>query len=435
MWAFDSVFYQIYPLGMCGAPFVNDGVQAPRIRRLLDWIPHLKRLGVDGVYVCPLCESDGHGYDGRDLRKVDVRLGSNQDWKEVCDAFHEAGIRVLMDGVFHHVGRGFWAFQDVLRNRENSPYLHWFNINLNGNSCYDDGLWYEGWEGYYDLVKLNLENEAVIQYLLESVRFWVEEFGIDGLRLDVAYCLDERFLRRLRTFCDGLREDFFLLGEMIHGDYNRLLSCGLNSVTNYECYKGLYSSFNTRNLFEICHSLQRQFGADPWCVYRGSHLWSFVDNHDVTRIASQLTDPRHLPLIYGLMFGMPGIPCIYYGSEFGMTGRKEEGDPALRAPCEAPEWTELTSAIAAQAAARHRSEALRQGDFKVLTLTNLQCVFERRTEGERVLVAVNAGEDGFDAVHGGIAGQAEELLTGATQNLEGKLYLPSRSVAYWRLTC
>ena len=411
----------------------NDGVQASRIQRLVDWIPHLKHLGVDGVYVCPICESDGHGYDSRDLRKVDVRLGTNEDWKAVCSAFHEADIRVIMDGVFHHVGRGFWAFQDVLQNRGNSPYLGWFNIDLNGNSCYNDGLWYEGWEGYYDLVKLNLENEEVVKYLLESVRFWVEEFGIDGLRLDVAYCLNEQFLRRLRTFCDGLKEEFFLLGEMIHGDYNRLLSCGLNSVTNYECYKGLYSSFNTRNLFEICHSLQRQFGADPWCVYRGTHLWSFVDNHDVTRIASQLTDPRHLPLIYGLMFGMPGIPCIYYGSEFGMTGRKEDGDPALRAPCVQPEWTELTAAIASQAAAHRRSEALRRGDFKVLTLTNLQCVFERRTEGERVIVAVNAGENGFDAVHGGLTGHGEELLTGAGQELNGRLYLPAYSVAYWRM--
>ena len=433
MWAFDRVFYQIYPLGMCGAPAVNDGVPASRLRQVLDWIPHLQKLGIGGVYFSPLFESDAHGYDSRDLRRVDVRLGTEDDLREVCDALHAAGIKVVLDGVFHHVGRGFWAFQDVLKNRERSPYLDWFHIDLNGSSCYGDGLWYEGWEGYYDLVKLNLRNEAVMEYLLESVRFWVERFGIDGLRLDVAYCLEESFLRRLRSFCDGLKPDFFLMGEMIHGDYNRLLRCGLNSVTNYECYKGLYSSFNTRNLFEICHSLQRQFGSESWCVYWGSHLWSFVDNHDVTRIASRLEDERNLPLIYALLMGMPGIPCVYYGSEWGMTGRKEDGDLALRRPCRTPEWNDLTGMVARLIRARNQSLALRWGGFRVVTLTNLQCVFERQTEGERVLVAVNMAEDGFDAFDDGYRGPATDLITGAQVQLDGRLYLPGHSVAFWHL--
>ena len=309
MWAYESVFYQIYPLGFCGAPFENDGVEKPRIRKVEEWIPHIRKTGADAIYFSPVFESDTHGYNTRDFRKIDCRLGSNEDFAEVCKSLHEAGIRVVLDGVFNHVGRGFWAFQDVLKNRERSPYLNWFHINLGGNSNYNDGLWYEGWEGNYDLVKLNLKNDEVVNHILESVRFWVETFDIDGLRLDVAYLLDHDFVRRLRSFCDRLKKDFFLVGEILHGDYKTLVNDQmLHSCTNYECYKGLYSSFNSMNLFEINHSLMRQFGPENWTLYKGLHLMSFVDNHDVTRIASILTNEKHLPLIYAMAFGMPGIP-------------------------------------------------------------------------------------------------------------------------------
>ena len=330
MWAYESVFYQIYPLGFCGAPFENDGVEKPRILKVKEWIPHIKGIGADAIYFSPVFESDTHGYNTRDFRKIDCRLGSNRDFAEVCNSLHEAGIRVVLDGVFNHVGRGFWAFQDVLKNRENSPYLNWFHINLGGNSNYNDGLWYEGWEGNYDLVKLNLKNEEVVNHILESVRFWVENFDIDGLRLDVAYLLDHDFVRRLRSFCDGLKKDFFLVGEILHGDYKTLVNDQmLHSCTNYECYKGLYSSFNSMNLFEINHSLMRQFGPENWTLYKGLHLMTFVDNHDVTRVASILTNEKHLPLIYALAFGMPGIPCIYYGSEWGAEERWRSGFEAL----------------------------------------------------------------------------------------------------------
>lgn len=433
MWAYESVFYQIYPLGFCGAPFENDGVQEHRIRKILDWIPHMKQLGTNAVYFSPLFESDTHGYNTRDYRKVDVRLGTNEDFKEVCGALHKNGIRVVLDGVFNHAGRGFGPFQDVLRNRENSPYVNWFHrIAFDGNSNYNDGLWYEGWEGNYDLVKLNLHNEELVNYLLESIRFWVEEFGIDGLRLDVAYCLDENFVRRLRSFCDGLKADFLLLGEMLHGDYNRLMNDSmLHSATNYECYKGLYSSFNSMNLFEIVHSLLRQFGPENWTLYKGKHLLSFVDNHDVSRVASILTNERHLPLIYALSFGMPGIPCVYYGSEWGAKADKSQGDPALRPSFEEPVWNELTDWVAKLAAAKKGSEALNYGTFRSVLLTNRQCIFERKTEHERVLVAINADDSEYTAHFDAGCGRATDLITGEEHDFGGGSKLPAYSAFFW----
>ena len=434
MWAYETVFYQIYPLGFCGAPFENDGILTHRLRKIEEWIPHMKKLGIGGIYLSPVFESDTHGYNTRDYKKVDCRLGDNEDLRHLVKLLHESGIRVLLDGVFNHVGRGFFGFQDVLKKREHSPYLSWFHIALDGNSCYNDGLWYEGWEGNYDLVKLNLHNPAVVDYLIACVKYWIDEFDIDGLRLDVAYCLTDEFVYRLRNECDRFKQDFFLVGEMLHGDYNQKMREGmLHSVTNYECYKGLYSSFNSMNLFEINHSLLRQFGPENWTLYRGKHLWNFVDNHDVTRVASILNNPRHLPLIYGLMFGMPGIPCIYYGSEWGTKADKTQGDPALRASFETPQWNELTDTIAKLSQLKFSQDALNYGSFRSVVLTNKQCIFERKTDRERILVAINADESDYMAYFDAGCASAIDLITNTSHEFAGGSMLPAYSMQYWKM--
>lgn len=428
MWAYESVFYQIYPLGFCAAPFENDGVLKNRIKKVTEWIPHIKKLGANAIYFSPVFESDSHGYNTRDYKRIDTRLGTNDDFKAVCSALHKEGIRVVLDGVFNHVGRGFWAFQDVLRNRENSPYRYWFNIDFNGNSPYSDGLWYEGWEGHYDLVKLNLRNEEVISHIFDCVKAWVEEFDIDGLRLDVAYMIDRDFLRRLRGFCDGLKDEFVLIGEMIHGDYTQIVNESmLHSATNYECYKGLYSSFNSMNMFEICHSLKNQFGPENWCRYRGMHLMCFADNHDVSRIASVLTNERHLPLLYTLMFSMPGIPCIYYGSEWGAKADKKDGDPALRVSFEQPVFNWLCEHISRLANIKKHSSALNYGSLSVPVLTNKQCIIERRSENERILACINADSEEYTAHFDVGCGEAVDLLTGNRFDFGGGTRLPAYS--------
>jgi glycosidase len=431
MWAYESVFYQIYPLGFCGAPFENDGVLQNRIQKIHDWIPHMKKVGADAVYFSPLFESDTHGYNTRDYKKLDVRLGENKDFKVLCEDLHDNNIKVVLDGVFNHAGRGFGPFVDVCRNRENSKYLNWFHIDLNGNSNYNDGLWYEGWEGNYDLVKLNLQNNEVVEYLLDAVTFWIQEFDIDGIRLDVAYCLDFEFLKRLRRHVDSIKKDFFLVGEMLHGDYNQRMNDEmLNSATNYECYKGLHSSFNSMNMFEINHSLLRQFGPEQWTLYRGKHLLNFVDNHDVTRVASILSNERHLPLIYALMFGMPGIPCVYYGSEWGAKADKSQGDPALRPCFDAPEYNELTEFISKLAEAKKSSRELNYGDFTSVVLTNKQCIFKRTVDGECVYVCINADEQNYKAYFELNNIQVTDLITGDIMNIDDGFDMPPYS-AYW----
>mgnify|MGYP000310346261 FL=1 len=432
MWAYNSIFYQIYPIGFCGAPVHNDGVCVPRIRKLMDWSEYLQTLGVDSILLNPIFESDNHGYDTRDFKTIDCRLGTNEDFKEVCEDLHKHNVKIVLDGVFNHVGRGFWAFKDVQEKKWDSPYKDWFHISFDGNSCYNDGFWYEGWEGHFELVKLNLQNPAVVDYLMECVKYWIDEFDIDGLRLDVAYCLDRNFMKRLRSFCQELKPDFALIGEVLFGDYNQIVNDEmLHSCTNYECYKGIYSSFNSMNMFEIAHSLNRQYGPEQWCIYRGKHLMSFVDNHDVTRIASILTNKNHLPLTYGLLLGMPGVPCIYYGSEWGEEGVKApNNDYALRPCFEEPKPNELTEEIKKMIHVRTGSNALCHGSYRNVVLTNHQLIFERRTDDERMLVAINASDAPFTAHNGELGGTMTDLLTGNEIQMSGQLEMPPYSVQY-----
>ncbi len=432
MWAYNSIFYQIYPIGFCGAPVHNDGVCVPRIRKLMDWSEYLQTLGVDSILLNPIFESDNHGYDTRDFKTIDCRLGTNEDFKEVCEDLHKHNVKIVLDGVFNHVGRGFWAFKDVQEKKWDSPYKDWFHISFDGNSCYNDGFWYEGWEGHFELVKLNLQNPAVVDYLMECVKYWIDEFDIDGLRLDVAYSLDHNFMRRLRSYTQELKPDFALIGEVLFGDYNIIVNDEmLHSCTNYECYKGLYSSFNSMNMFEIAHSLHRQFGSDQWCIYRGKHLMTFVDNHDVTRLASILTNKKHIPLAYGLLMGMPGIPCLYYGSEWAEQGEKApDNDYALRPCFEEPKPNELTEFIKKLIRVRQESDALCDGAYKNVVIQNHQLVFERCSEKERVIVAINAADYPYTANAGELNGTAADLLTGETVTMNGQLELKPYSVQY-----
>jgi glycosidase len=333
------------------------------------------------------------------------------------------------------VGRGFWAFKDVQEKKWDSPYCGWFqNISFDGDTGYHDGFWYEGWEGHHELVKLNLEHPDVRSHHFEAIRQWVDLYDIDGLRLDVAYCLSDSYLKALRSFTNGLKKDFVLMGETLHGDYNLWMNdekC--HSVTNYECYKGLYSSFNSANMHEISYSLNRQFGYENWCIYRGKHLLSFLDNHDVERIASLLEDKKNLPVIYGLLFGMPGVPSIYYGSEWGIEGRKCDGDETLRPAIETPEWNALTDIIASYAQIHTSHPALCHGGYRNLHVWNKQLVFERACEGERIIVAINSDDAPYFAPFDPQTGEGVDLIHQETVHFQGGYELPPHSVSFWKV--
>ena len=423
-WYNEAIFYHIYPLGLTGAPKENDyGTPVHRLNTLLPWIDHIREIGCTALYIGPLFESVGHGYETTDYKKLDSRLGTNEDLTNFVKACHDKGIRVIFDGVFNHTGRDFFAFRDIQKNREHSPYVNWYcNVNFGGNTEYNDGFSYENWGGYNLLVKLNQRNPEVQNYICDVIRFWVSEFDIDGIRLDAADVLDFDFMRILRHTADEVKKDFWLMGEVIHGDYSRWVNGQtLHSVTNYALHKALYSGHNDHNYFEIAHTvkyLQNMGDLD---------LYNFVDNHDVERIYTKLQNKAHFAPVHVLLYTLPGVPSIYYGSEFGIDGKKEKfSDASLRPALNLDDYADsttknpCTALIAALGKVRQGTPALSYGSYAELALTNRQFAFARDLDGMRVIVTVN--NDDSDAEMNLPTGSAPEYvgaLTGQKVSAQG----------------
>ncbi len=421
----DRIFYHIYPLGALGA------LRGPRkdsweertapLRGLEAWIPAMERIGADTLLLGPLFESEYHGYDTLDHHRVDRRLGAQGDLRAVAELLDARGIGLVLDGVFNHLGRNHSIVRDVAERGPASPYAAWI-------AGYDSGgpgrgglpFSYEGWAGHYDLVKLDTANPEVRDYLIDAALRWIGDYGIAGLRLDAADCLDTEFLRQLGSRCRGAKPGFFLIGEAVHGDhYRRLLTeGGLDSVTDYEAYKGLWSSCNDGNFFEISWTLDRLFGPSGLCA--GRPLYSFADNHDVDRVASSLTDAACLYPLYGLLFAMPGVPSVYYGSEFGMPGRRtREDDLPLRPRLDAgtlearAPHPDLARAVSRFAAARRATYAVRRGDYRLLSVQSRGIAFLRTAGDSHALIAVNGGPEPLSfSLDGGVLprGILEDLL-------------------------
>ena len=423
-WYNEAIFYHIYPLGLTGAPKTNDyGAPVSRLNTLLPWVDHIKEIGCTALYIGPLFESVGHGYETTDYKKLDSRLGTNEDLKNFVAACHEKGIKVIFDGVFNHTGRDFFAFKDIQQNREHSRYLNWYcNVNFGGNNEYNDGFSYENWGGYNLLVKLNQRNPEVQNYICDVIRFWVSEFDVDGIRLDAADVLDFDFMRALRRTAAEVKKDFWLMGEVIHGDYSRWVNGEtLHSVTNYALHKALYSGHNDHNYFEIAHTvkyLQNMGNLD---------LYNFVDNHDVERIYTKLSNKAHFAPVHVLLYTLPGVPSIYYGSEFGIEGKKEKfSDDSLRPALNLEDYADAvqknpcTALIAALGKVRQHTLALSYGSYAELQLTNRQFAFARDLDGVRVIVTVNNDDNAAGmSLQAGNCAEYIGTLTGQKVSVQG----------------
>ncbi|WP_321994159.1 alpha-amylase family glycosyl hydrolase [Clostridium butyricum] len=399
LWIEDRVFYNIFTLGFCDVLEPSRIYEEKnRLIKIEEWIPHLKKMSINAIYFGPVFESSYHGYDTRDYLNIDKRLGTNEDFKDLCKKLHENDIKIVLDGVFNHVGREFWAFKDIQKNGRNSKYCSWFSgLNFDSRSPMGDDFNYESWNGCYDLVKLNLWNGEVVEYLLHAVEFWIDEFDIDGLRLDAADKIIFDFFKELKIFTEKKKDNFWLMGEIIHGDYNRWANKeSLDSVTNYECYKGIYSSHNDKNYFEIAYSLNRMFGNGG--IYKDLCLYNFVDNHDVNRLASTLKAQEYLYNVYTILYTMPGVPSIYYGSEYGIKAVKgDKTDLPLRPSVDEIENyedknNELFDHIEKLGRIRAVSEALKNGNYEQVIIKNEQYVFSRTSKNDKIYIVLNLSD-------------------------------------------
>ena len=425
-WYDEAVFYHIYPLGLTGAPKQNSyGEPVHRLNTLLPWISHIKEIGCNAIYIGPLFESVGHGYETTDYKKLDSRLGTNEDLTNFVAECHKQGIRVILDGVFNHTGRDFFAFQDIKHNREHSQYKDWYcNVNFWGNNSFNDGFSYENWGGYDLLAKLNQHNPAVKDYICDVIRFWVSEFDIDGIRLDAADVMDFEYMKALRHVANEVKPDFWLMGEVIHGNYSRWANEGtLHSVTNYMLHKALYSGHNDHNYFEVAHTIKYVSGM----VGNKLNLYSFVDNHDVERIYTKLKNKEHFLPVHVMLYTLPGIPSLYYGSEFGIEGRKERfSDDSLRPALNYEDYKDAvktnpcTKLIAALGKIRQNTPALMYGDYKELELQTTHFAYARVLDGKTVITTVNnADNDAFMNLQAGNSAEYIGALTGEKVSVNG----------------
>jgi glycosidase/GNAT superfamily N-acetyltransferase len=440
-WIEHTTIYHIYPLGFCGCEdfrrdFDPEKAETGRILKILDWIPHLKAMNFNAVLFNPLFESVKHGYDTADFFRLDARLGTNEDFKTVCDALHQNGIRVILDGVFNHVGREFPQFLDVQKNRENSRYKDWFvNLNFGGNNEFGDGFWYEGWQGHYELVKLNLWNREVVDYLFSAIKFWIDEWNIDGLRFDAADCLTYDFIKAAHGFSRSIKPDFWLMGEIIHGNYNNWANAEMfDCVTNYQCSKGLWSSHNDRNYYEIASSFEQQNNQ-----YRGIYMYNFLDNHDVTRIISQLKNPEHIYNCYTMLYTMFGVPSVYYGGEFGIPGIKgnsADADKPLRPDLEIEAVKDknpkLQAHIKRLGEIRFKIPFISNGAYYKEYLSNRSYAYRRQLDDRYAYVAFNIEDGDYTFVIKSTTEYWVDCLTGTkfkTWDGEVKVTIPPNTAA------
>ncbi|MDR0464706.1 MAG: alpha-amylase [Treponema sp.] len=413
-WYKDAIIYHIYALSLANAPAVNDYTQRRNtVSEIEKWIPHIKGMGFNTVLFSPVLKSKSHGYDVTDYYEIDNRIGTNGGFQSLVKTFHDNGIRVIIDCVFNHCGRDFFAFKE-LQNR-NMNYAGWFSgVDFSKQSPMGDPFTYDTWSGHFKLPKFNLKNASVKEYLLSAARLWIDTFDIDGMRLDAADVLDKNFMTELRHVTEEKKNDFWLMGEVVHGDYSKWVNAQtLHSVTNYFLYKSLYSSHNENNLFELAHCLETSVPAN------GLPLLSFLDNHDQNRIASAVSNPAHLNTLYALLFTLPGIPCVYFGSEWGIRGEKEKySDSPLRPYIDIEKRYDfsapLTGYINKLISIRQNESALKYGSYKKLYLEyDCPFMFKRSYENQRIIVAVNIKDrDDFIDLNSHCINELTDLLSG-----------------------
>ena len=391
-WVQHAIWWHVYPLGFVGAePAVIDGGPQHRLGRLVDWLDYAVELGASGIALGPVFASRTHGYDTVDHFRIDPRLGDDADFDALVAAAHGRGLRVLLDGVFNHVGRDFPAFRQVLEQGPDAPTASWFRRRPGGGPAE-----YENFEGHDLLVALNHDEPAVADHVVAVMEHWLTR-GVDGWRLDAAYAVPTAFWAAVLPRVRAAHPDAYVVGEVIHGDYPGFVAeSGVDAVTQYELWKAIWSSLNDGNLYELAHALDRH----TEMVASFAPL-TFVGNHDVTRLASKLDDPRHLTHAVVVLLTVAGTPSIYAGDEQAFRGVKEDrvgGDDAVR-----PAFPATPAGLAPDGwptyrlhqdlvGLRRRHPWLHAAATRTVELDNTRLCYEVRAGDDALLVALNLDE-------------------------------------------
>jgi len=327
-WVERAVWWQVYPLGFVGAEREACAGVTHRLDRLVAWLDYAVNLGASGILLGPIFASSTHGYDTIDYFQIDRRLGDESDFDALVEAAHDRGLRIVLDGVFNHVGREHPLFQRAIADGPHSPEASWFRLTRPADGAVGEGPEYATFEGHRQLVALNHDEPAIADYVTRVMSHWLDR-GADGWRLDAAYAVPRRFWADVLPAVRARHPDAYIFGEVIHGDYSGFVrETGVDAITQYELWKAIWSALNDRNFVELAWALDRHNAMLDSFVPQ-----TFIGNHDVTRIASQLLDERHLAHALVILMTCGGLPSIYAGDEQAFRGVKEHragGDDAIR---------------------------------------------------------------------------------------------------------
>jgi len=400
-WVKDVIWWQVFPMGFTGADMSGrDRTQRAGLRHIEQWLEYAVELGASGLLLGPIFESSSHGYDTVDYLRIDARLGDEADFDSLIAAAHSKGLRVLLDGVFNHVGRDSVAFQSVISLGAASEYADWFHLTWPSDWAPGTVPDYQAFEGHGDLVELNHDNPAVVELVTGVMNYWLAK-GADGWRLDAAYAVDPQFWSKVLAGVRDRYPEAYFIGEVIHGDYTEIVEqSGFDAVTQYELWKAIWSSINDANFFELAWSLERHD------EYLASFVpMTFLGNHDVTRIASKLTDERHLPHALVVLATVGGTPSVYYGDEQAFRGVKEErfgGDDEIRPtfPAKpqdlAPFGREHLALHEELIGLRRRHRWLHTAQTETVELTNERFRFRTSAIGESLEVSLNLADESWE---------------------------------------
>lgn len=410
MWAYDRTFYEVNLLKLCGAPKEQDGIEVNRMIKFKDWIPHLKKLSIGAVLFDNVFTSDTDGRDTTNYSQIDPRLGNNVDFYNLVKELHRNGIKVVLEAPFSRVSKNFDPYVNAYRLKEASPFYNWFVHDESNDS--------------ENTIRVNFADPNIEDFVLDRLEDWIDDFEIDGVILNESSYMHSKFITSIRRCVYEMKKDFLLIGGVEHGDYNKILIPSmLDSITNFEVKAGFYECFNNINMFNIIHTLERQFGSEKWNTYTDKHLLVSASGGYEPRVADAINNPDHIKLLFGMLIAIPGIPCIYFGDEWGM----HEGDEI-----DGPQWNELTEMIGHAIKVRRMSQALKYGTFRSLLLNNNQCLFERKYDNERILVAINSSEAAYSIRFKMGFKYGTELIEGEMLEFKDKLTIEPNSVFYWK---
>jgi cyclomaltodextrinase / maltogenic alpha-amylase / neopullulanase len=397
-WIERAIWWQVYPLGFVGAEREASACAdvTHRLGHLIAWLDYAVNLGASGILLGPIFASSTHGYDTIDHFRIDRRLGDESDFNALVKAAHDRGLHIVLDGVFNHVGREHPLFQRAIANGPHSPEASWFRLTRSADGAAGEEPDYATFEGHRQLVALNHDEPTVADYVERVMSHWLDR-GADGWRLDAAYAVPRRFWTRVLPAVRTRHPDAYLFGEVIHGDYAGFVrDTGVDSVTQYELWKAIWSAMNDRNCFELAWAMERHNAMLDTFVPQ-----TFIGNHDVTRIASQLLDERHLAHALVILMSCGGLPSIYAGDEQAFRGIKEHragGDDAIRpafptTPADlAPFGWPIYRLHQELIGLRRRHPWLYKARSRVTELHNTDLVFEAFHEENRLWVALNLAD-------------------------------------------